>query len=103
MFGSTEEKMKIDVEVADITQQQVIGAIAAELDDCTAAGVGIPRRRPRLTAQQCALVRHQLEHGGCLAAFDAGIHGIRDAINPDVAIVRLVQTDDPDAVPGLRP
>jgi len=58
-------------------------AIYEDLIEVTDAGVGIPRRRPRLTAQQCALVRHQLEHGACLSSFDAGING--------------------DADPGLRP
>lgn len=82
---------------------QLYAIDTADLVECTAAGIGIPRRRPRLTAQQCALIRHQLEHGGCLAAFEAGIHGVRDAAHPAVARVRLVQTDDLDAVPGLRP
>lgn len=53
-------------------------AIYEDLHEATDAGVGIPRRRPRLTAQQCALVRHQLEHGACYAAFMAGINGTAD-------------------------
>lgn len=38
-----------------------------------------------------------------MAAFQAGIHGIVDAASRSRARIQLVQTDDEDAVPGLRP
>ncbi len=76
---------------------------AADCGSFTDFGVGIQQRPPSLTAQQRALVRWQLEHGACLAAFDARVHAVRDVMRPEVADVLLLQTDDLEAVPGLRP
>ncbi len=79
---------------------QLYAIDARDFGAVTDAGFGPPSRRPRLTAQQRAIVRYQLERGPCLAAFDARIHGITST---DTRSALLVQTDDLDAVPGLRP
>lgn len=82
---------------------------ALALIEVTDAGVGIPRRMPdaewrRLAAQQRRYwIRVQLEHGPCLAAFMDGIHAMRDVMRPEVGDILILQTDDLDAVPGLRP
>jgi len=70
--------------------------------DVTDTGIGIPRRKPRLTAWQLQLVRVQLESGACLAAFDAGIHRIVDVEAPITRRVALVEIEHDGAVPGLR-
>ncbi len=66
------------------------------LREVTDAGIGIPRRRPRLTAWELQLVRLQLEQGPCLAAFDAGIHRIVHTSD------KLIEIDHSGAIPGLR-
>jgi len=64
--------------IAMRTTPQLYRIDTEDLVEVTSPGTGVPRRTPRLTAQQCALVRHQLENGGCLSAFLAGISGSQD-------------------------
>lgn len=45
----------------------------------------------------------QLEDGACLAAFDADVHMIEDLMPRDEPCVRLINTGDLDAIPGLVP
>lgn len=82
---------------------QLYAIDTADFSDVTDSGVGILRRTPRLTPHQLAIVRWRLDNGSCLAAFDAGIHAVRDAIHHTISRIHLVQTDDLEALPGLRP
>lgn len=82
---------------------QLFGIDTEDLIEVTAPGTGIPRRKPRATDDELRAIRAQLENGPCMAAYQAGIHGVVDAVSKVRARIQLVQTDDDDAVPGLRP
>ena len=72
-----------------------------DTEGLTEIGIGIHRRKPRLSAWQLHLTRLQLENGTCLAAFDAGIHLIVDWFHPMTRRISLVEINHDRATPGL--